>query len=143
MHLLSNSYALIKHPKLLDIVKTRKIAVELNPISNQVLELVKDMRNHPASYLFAENFPVVVSNDDPSFWGATGLSYDFYEAFVGIMSREANLAALKQLAINSIEYSGLKNNERKKAYSVWEKAWEKFVRYLAHERKCVIGKTTF
>ncbi|XP_008216019.1 adenosine deaminase 2-like [Nasonia vitripennis] len=104
---IGHGFALLKHPKLMELVMQKKIAIELNLISNQVLELVKDMRNHPASYFFAKNFPVVVSNDDPNFWGSQGLSYDFYEAFVGIMSRDADLKALKQLAMNSITYSGL------------------------------------
>lgn len=127
-------YALLKHPKLLELVKQKNIAIELNPISNQVLALVKDMRNHPASFFFAENFPVVVSNDDPNLWGSKGLSYDFYETFVGIMSRDADLRALKQLAMNSITYSGLNGQEQTEAFVIWNKAWDKFVGSLA--RKC-------
>lgn len=124
-------FALLKHPKLMEVVMQKKIAIELNPISNQVLELVKDMRNHPASYFFAKNFPVVVSNDDPNLWGSQGLSYDFYEAFVGIMSRDADLKALKQLAMNSITYSGLNQQEQIEAFNIWNKAWNTFVKSLA------------
>ncbi|CAB0044138.1 unnamed protein product, partial [Trichogramma brassicae] len=86
----------------MEIVKEKKIVVEVSPISNQVLKLVGDMRNHPAAHFFATNLPVVITSDDPSLWGAKGLSFDFYEAFVGIMSSEADLRALKQLALNSI-----------------------------------------
>lgn len=115
----------------MSIVKQKQIAIELNPISNQVLALVKDMRNHPASYFFAENFPVVVSNDDPNLWGSKGLSYDFYETFIGIMSRDADLRALKQLARNSIIYSGLTQHEQDNAFKIWNEAWAKFVKSLA------------
>ncbi|XP_008216020.3 adenosine deaminase 2-like [Nasonia vitripennis] len=140
---IGHGFALLKHPKLMQMVKEKNIVIELNPISNQVLDLVKDMRNHPASHFFAENYPIVVSNDDPSFWGASGLSYDFYEAFIGIMSREADLRALKQLAINSIKYSGMKPGEQKKAFKIWQEAWNRFTRYLAYSHKCVNNNQYF
>jgi adenosine deaminase CECR1 len=121
------SYALIKHPKLMKMVKEKGIAIEINPISNQVLKLVNDLRNHPAGYFFAENLPVVVSNDDPGFWGARALSYDFYEAFIGIMSRKADLRALKQLALNSITYSCMNDSENQKLMDIWNKRWRNFL----------------
>ncbi|XP_023315104.1 adenosine deaminase 2-like [Trichogramma pretiosum] len=133
---IGHGYALIKHPKLMEIVKRKKIAIELNPISNQVLKLVADMRNHPASYLFAEDFAVVVSSDDPSIWGAKGLSYDFYEAFVGIMSSEADLRALKKLALNSITYSGLNEAEQLRALDIFAAQWSRFVAELPESPVC-------
>lgn len=108
-------------------MKEKKIAVEVSPISNQVLSLVKDLRNHPASALFVADFPVVVSNDDPGLWRASGLSYDFYEAFVGIMSAHADIRSLKQLAMNSIEYSSLSEAEKNRTLSIWNEQWVDFV----------------
>ena len=111
----------------MELVKHRDIAIEVNPISNQVLNLVADLRNHPASILFAENYPVVVCSDDPGLWGAKGLSYDFYEAFMGIMSRNSDLRALKKLAINSLFYSSMSNEEFGKASEILEQQWLKFL----------------
>ncbi|KAJ8688307.1 hypothetical protein QAD02_024102 [Eretmocerus hayati] len=115
----------------MELVRERRIAIEVSPISNQVLGLVADLRNHPASHLFAEDYPVVVSNDDPGLWGALGLSYDFYEAFVGIMSSKADLRALKQLALNSIEYSSMTSEQKARALTIWQERWGRFVSRLA------------
>ena len=117
----------------MDLVKKKNIAIEISPISNQVLKLVKDLRNHPASYFFAMNLPIVVSNDDPAFWGARALSYDFYEAFVGIMSTQADLRALKQLSLNSIEYSSFNDSEKQAAMKIWSKRWRGFIEEMVND----------
>lgn len=124
---IGHGYGLIKHPLLMDIVKQRDIAIEVCPISNQVLMLVEDMRNHPATFLIAENYPVVISYDDPSFWGSKGLSYDFYMAYMGMASRNADLRLLKQLSRNSLTHSALIGKEKLAALDAWEKEWKNFI----------------
>ncbi|KAK5640478.1 hypothetical protein RI129_011289 [Pyrocoelia pectoralis] len=124
---IGHGYAITKHPKVMKLVKERQIAIEVCPISNQVLMLVDDMRNHPAATLIANGFPVVISNDDPTFWGAKGLSYDFYMAFMGIAGRTADLRLLKQFALNSLTYSSLPADEKRAAIASWEKDWQNFI----------------
>lgn len=101
---IGHAFALPKHPQLWSTIKKRNIAIEVSPLSNQVLGYVWDLRNHPASFLIAENFPIVISADDPGVWNAKGLSYDFYYAFMALAPAEADLKFLKQLALNSIKY---------------------------------------
>ena len=102
---IGHGFAISKHPAVMEMAKTKGIPVEVCPISNQVLALVADLRNHPASGLFTDGFPLVVSSDDPASWEAVGLSSDFYMAFVGLSGRRSDLKTLKQLAINSIQYA--------------------------------------
>ncbi|KAF3419908.1 hypothetical protein E2986_00234 [Frieseomelitta varia] len=130
---IGHGYALPSHPFLLELAKKMDIAIEVNPISNQVLRLVDDLRNHAARPLFSEGYPVVVSNDDPGLWGARALSYDFYEAFMALMSVHADLRSLKQLAWNSLSYSTLNNSETQKALDIWERKWHTFVKDIAYD----------
>ncbi|XP_060649998.1 adenosine deaminase 2 [Drosophila nasuta] len=124
---IGHGFALVKHPILMNAVKTRQIAVELNPISNQVLHLVWDMRNHPGAQYMALDIPVVICNDDPGFWNAKGLSYDFYYAIMSLAPNNAGIRVLKSLAYNSLRYSALTEAEKQKAYALLEYSWGRFI----------------
>ena len=130
---IAHGFAITKHPKILEEVKRRDIAIEVQPISNQVLRLVADTRNHPAAVLFSDNYPVVISSDDPSFWEATPMSHDWYYAFLGIASSRQDLRVLKQLAINSIKYSAAPEKEKKRNLAKWKTAWDSFVENALNE----------
>jgi adenosine deaminase-related growth factor len=58
---IGHGYSLYKHPVLWEAFKEKDIAIEISPISNQVLHLVQDLRNHPAGFFISENVPIVVS----------------------------------------------------------------------------------
>lgn len=124
---IGHGFALVKHPVLWNTIKKRDIALEISPISNQVLNLVWDLRNHPGAFFISENIPIVITNDDPGFWNATGLSYDFYYAIMSFAPNHSGLKTLKQLVWNSIKYSVLRETERKKAYRILEVQWDSFL----------------
>ena len=98
--------------------------LQVNPISNQVLGLVKDLRNHPASVLIQEGFPMVISADDPGLWGASGLSYDFYSVLMGMATTTADMALMKKLALNSLDYSTLSGPQLEVCKDIFQNSWD-------------------
>jgi adenosine deaminase CECR1 len=123
---IGHGIALFKHPLLMQIVKDRGIAIEVCPISNQVLGYVADLRNHPAVLYINSGLPVVICPDDPGIWKCT-FSYDFYAAF---MAWGLDLKCLKQLAMNSLIYSAMDSEEKERALEYWRKKWVDFISWL-------------
>ncbi|CAG9859862.1 unnamed protein product [Phyllotreta striolata] len=124
---IGHGFSFDKHPKLAEMAREKDICVELCPVSNQVLKLVDDSRNHPAVNLLARGFPVVVCNDDPAVWGAEGLSYDWYVAFMAMTPEGAGLKVLKRLASNSLLYSSMGESGKRDSVRKWEQKWEVFL----------------
>lgn len=127
-----HGFSLPKHPVVMDMYMKQKIPVEVCPISNQVMMLNDDPRNHPAVTLIANGFPLVICNDDPSVWGATGLSYDWYIVFMAMTSKDSGVGVLKELAMNSILYSTMTNDEQSKVMKQWDLDWNKFIDELSY-----------
>lgn len=146
---IGHAFSLYKHPVLMQIIKQRHICIEVCPISNQVLRLVEDLRNHPATVYSAINLPLVIASDDPAFWGATGVSYDMYYALMCFTGADNGLSYVKQLVINSLQYdefwfekyyllivlfstrcSRLTANERTSFARMFNMKWMQFIRNI-------------
>jgi adenosine deaminase CECR1 len=115
---------LIYFPKTMEQIRKQNKLVEVSPISNQVLGYVSDLRNHPARVLLSNGIQCSISSDDPSVYGYTGLSYDFW---VVLVYWELDVKALKKLVFNSINYSSLNENEKKKSVAYLTQQWNDFV----------------
>ena len=123
---IGHGLALVRHPVLMEKVRERGVAIEVCPISNQVLGYVPDLRSHPAVAYINAGIPVVLAPDDP---GLTRhrFSDDFYEAF---MAWELDLRELKQLALSSLEHSAMDPQEKRQALAAWQARWAAFVGWL-------------
>lgn len=124
---IGHAYALPKHPLLMKEVKRRDIGLEVNVISNAVLSLVRDVRNHPLNIFLANGLPVVLSSDDPGAWEADPISEDYYVAFVGVASKKSDLRLLKALALNSMKYSAIDLQNKTQAITKFNARWTDFV----------------
>ena len=122
---IGHGFNLFRFPTLLEEVKKKDICLEINPISNQILGFIRDLRLHPGSTYLARGVPCTISSDDPLIFNYQGLSYDFWEVF---LAWELDLKKLKGLARNSLIYSGLNEIEKRKALTDFEQKWKVFVK---------------
>ncbi|KAH8233469.1 hypothetical protein KR026_008630 [Drosophila bipectinata] len=137
---ISHGYTITKHPILMNLAKYMNIAFEVCPVSNQVLQLGSDYRNHPAATLIAENVPMVISSANPALWRAKPLSHDFYMAFLGIAPMNADLKFLKRTAKNSLRFSSLKDEGKAKGMLKWKKEWDEWVDLIVEGKLMVDEK---
>jgi|SRR5690242_2421441 len=70
---IGHGFALMKHPHLVEEYYKRKddepgsgICVELCPISNELLHLCRNIKEHPFPELLAAGIPCTVNSDNPS-----------------------------------------------------------------------------
>eukprot|EP00817_Percolomonadidae_sp_ATCC50343_P005813 CAMPEP_0117429196 /NCGR_PEP_ID=MMETSP0758-20121206/8766_1 /TAXON_ID=63605 /ORGANISM="Percolomonas cosmopolitus, Strain AE-1 (ATCC 50343)" /LENGTH=367 /DNA_ID=CAMNT_0005216035 /DNA_START=294 /DNA_END=1394 /DNA_ORIENTATION=+ len=115
---IGHGYSLFRFPVLMDIIKSKNTCLEISPISNQVLGLVRDLRNHPVAEYLCRGVPLVLSNDDPAIFGTGGASYDWYSV---TMACELNLLQLRKFAENSIRHAFLSSSERDALFALWLK----------------------
>ena len=126
---IGHAFNLYRFPSLYDHIKATDIALEICPISNQLLGLSPDLRTHPAAGYLNAGIQCVLASDDPLFFGNDGLSYDFWEALI---AWNLDLAALKKLARNSITYSGLEEDAKEKLMNHWNIRWDDFIAKMAN-----------
>lgn len=121
---IGHGFNLFRFPSLIDAVKQRDICIEVNPLSNQMLGYVRDLRMHPGSQYLAQGVRLSISSDDPLIFDYAGLSYDFWSIY---LAWELDLRQLKQLCRNSLIYSALEAEEKAIALIAWERKWDLFV----------------
>ena len=66
-----------------------------------------------------------INSDDPGVFGYQGLSYDFTMACI---AWELDLRAIKKMVFNSIEYSGMPLEKKKKALQQLQSDWDTFIK---------------
>ncbi|KAG1756381.1 Metallo-dependent hydrolase [Suillus paluster] len=126
---IGHGFSLAKHPKLMEICREKKIAIEVCPISNEVLRLTSSMLMHPLPIIMNQGIPVVLSSDDPAMFNNMGLSFDFFQVLVA--SEVTGLLTLGQMARDSITYSMLDERSKLAAMNAWERRWARFIEEVA------------
>ncbi len=124
---IGHGFNLFRFPNLQKIVKEKDICVEINPLSNQILGYVRDLRIHPATYYLVQNIPMIISSDDPGVFGYVGVSPDYWAIW---MAWDLDLKSLKKLVFNSIVYSALSEKEKNKSLDILEQNWHTFINFV-------------
>lgn len=109
--------------------------LEICPISNQLLHYYRDIRNHSAYELMKNGICCVIANDDPLILGNAGLSYDYWEAYVGM---ELPLEAIKAsvyitLLYRDFFYGSNAVFKYEDAMSMLNAKWNEFVNVITKE----------
>lgn len=115
---------LFKTPKLSIDYKSANLAVELCPISNQLLRYIKDLREHPGQSYLAGGMPVSLSPDDPAIYGYQGVTFDFWEAAI---AWGLDLKMVKVLCYYSLQSSSLSELDKANTIQQWRDNWDTYI----------------
>jgi len=132
---IGHGFALHNYPFLMKEIRERDIAVEVNPISNQMLRLLDDIRDHPAIAFLNNAVPVTINSDDSVVYGNHGLTYDFWASCV---SWNLTLSGLKKLTQNSIKYSSLPQSLKKEKMSQLDQAWVEWINRVTSKIEVIV-----
>ena len=121
---IGHGFNLFRYPDLMQEAKKRKICIEVNPLSNQILGYLRDLRLHPAYTYLKSGVDISISSDDPLIFDYEGLSYDYWHIY---MAWQLDLKDLKKLSMNGILFSALEADEKTKALNSWQERWDAFI----------------
>jgi len=124
---IGHGFHLTYHSSMMSIVKEKEICIECCPVSNFVLGYVLDMRNHPARSFIHQGLPVSINPDQPGFMRYEGVTLDYLLVFI---SWDLDIADLKKLCLNSLTYSVISDEEKKKILKLFEFRWAKFLDHV-------------
>ncbi|KAH7377805.1 hypothetical protein BKA66DRAFT_571834 [Pyrenochaeta sp. MPI-SDFR-AT-0127] len=131
---IGHGFALMKHPHLVEKFKKTKtskgICIELCPISNELLHLCRNIKEHPFPELLAAGIPCTVNSDNPSLF-SNSMGHEFYQIMVGAPTM--SLYSWKQLARWSLEYSCLSPAEQAKGREYLDDSWKVFCQKVVEQ----------
>ena len=118
---------LFKLGNLFEYVKNNQIVLEINPISNQTLRQIRDLRFHPCIGYHNNGIKCTINNDDPTLYNTVGVNYDF---FVVCAAMEFDILDLKCFCLNSIDGARITNELKNEYKNNFLKEWNSFLRYI-------------
>jgi adenosine deaminase CECR1 len=113
---------LITDPQTMLLMRHGPYLVEINLISNLLLEYIDHYQSHPFPEYLRTGIPVALSTDDRGMWDSTMTD----EFFVAVKEFNLSWSEIKQLSRNSISYSFLEEPEKGQLMQLFEQRMRKF-----------------
>eukprot|EP00736_Rhodelphis_marinus_P003807 Rmarinus@m.703 len=127
-HRIGHGYAVSRHPLLTDLIEKIPAGIVVCPVSNQVLGLTENLRNHPIVEMMAAGLPLTLSADDPGVF-VSRFTDDYWMAYY---AWTLDLRDLKALVFGSLDYSFLSPGpELDDARAKLTDAWDTWVQSIA------------
>ena len=125
---------LITDPDTLLLMRHNAFLVEVNLVSNLLLEYVEDYSTHPFPEYLRTGVPVALSTDDRGMWDSTMTD----EFFVAVKEFNLSWAEIKRLLRNSIAYGFMEEDVKARLLEELEKDLQSFERRVARSPEKVI-----
>jgi len=109
--------------------------IEINLISNLLLEYIDEYSQHPFPEFLRVGIPVALSTDDRGMWDSTMTD----EFFVAVTEFDLSWEEVKRLSRNSLRYSFLEEERKADLLAMYERRIRQFERTA--ERKGVAAFT--
>jgi adenosine deaminase CECR1 len=122
---------LISDPDTMLAMRHGPYLVEINLISNKLLEYVNKYSQHPFPEYLRTGIPVALSTDDRGMWDSNMTD----EFFVAVKEFNLSWRELDVLNRNSIAYGFISETEKKRLLKLYEKRVDKFKRRKIQETK--------
>jgi adenosine deaminase CECR1 len=114
---------LLKDPDtLLLLQQSQRVLVEINLISNRLLEYTPDLRKHPFPELLRTGVPVCLNTDDRGMWDSN-MTDEYYTA---VMTYNLSWDEIVQLGRNSLAHAFVQPEVKVKLLADYERAVAEF-----------------
>jgi adenosine deaminase CECR1 len=121
---------LLRDPATYLLLRNNRYLVEVNLVSNRLLDYVPDAAQHPFPVLLRTGVPVCLNTDDRGMWDSTFTD----EYFTAVKHYNLSWAETVSLARNSLIYAFLEDTTKARLVADYEKAIAAYeARYLTAE----------
>ena len=122
---------LIDDAPTMQLLRCGRFLVEINLVSNHLLEYVPNLSRHPFPIYLRQGIPCCLNTDDPGMWQSNMTD----EYFVAVSNFNLNWVEIVQLGRNSIEFSFAQPNVRTRLLQDYERELKEFEnRFLGNWR---------
>ena len=128
---------LIDDPQTLLLMRNGQALVEINLVSNLLLEYVDDYQQHPFPEYLRTGIPVALSTDDRGMWDSTMTD----EYFIAVKEFNLSWQELVKLGENSLKYSFVDEATKQRLLGQYEARVDKFVKDFKHQGMSLLKAT--